>query len=184
MQDWENNISNVNEAAGILDEYGDFIRKVIFYHVKDRNMAEDLYQEFFLSLVSKPVPPNIHNIKSYLYRAVSNDVIDHIRGTERYRELINKYNENLEQSINKDAPENAIIEKEQLGRMLELVKGRLTPTEAQAITLRYGVNCDIKEIAEKMNVNARTVSRYLSIGLGKLRRYFREKKRGKENDKE
>ncbi|MHC4792547.1 MAG: RNA polymerase sigma factor, partial [Planctomycetota bacterium] len=66
--------SNVNHAAKIFSEYGDFIRGVIRYQVGNDAQADDLFQDFFLSLVSRPVPADIQNIKKYLYRAITNDI--------------------------------------------------------------------------------------------------------------
>ena len=67
---------NVNSATKIFDEYGDFIYSVIRYKVKDEASAEDLYQDFFLSLVSSPIRKEVKDMKSYLYRAIINKIFD------------------------------------------------------------------------------------------------------------
>jgi RNA polymerase sigma factor (sigma-70 family) len=46
----------------------------------------------------------------------------------------------------------------------------LQDREAQAFVLRYRDNCSIPEIAARMGVDRRTVSRYLAESLRKLRR--------------
>ena len=43
---------NVAAAARIFAEYGDFIESVIHRRAKNESQADDLCQEFFLSLVS------------------------------------------------------------------------------------------------------------------------------------
>ena len=164
--------SNVARAAEIFSEYGDFIRAVIRYQVSNDAQADDLFQDFFLSLVSKPLPADIQNVKSYLYRAITNDIVDAARRVEKYKTRMNKYAECLNYSINKNSPENALVEIEQTNKMFRLLKGWLRHSEAQAITLRYRNSYNIKEVAKKMHVNNRTVSRYISAGLSKVRQFL------------
>lgn len=161
--------ANVALAAEVFSKYGDFIRAVIRYKVKNEAWAGDLFQDFFLSLVSKPIPAGVQNVRSYLYRAIINDIADGTRRVEKYKTRMNKYAECLNYSINKSAPENALMEKEETDKMFKLIEGWLRRSEAQAVSLRYKNNYDIKEVARKMHVDDRTVSRYISTGLSKIR---------------
>jgi len=164
--------SNVERAAEIFSEYGDFILAIIRYQVSDDAQADDLFQNFFLSLISRPIPPGIQNVKSYLYRAITNDIVDSARRVERYQSLMHKYAKSFDYSINKSAPENALIEKEETNKMFKLIEGWLPYSEAVAVTLRYRDDCNIKEIAKKMHVKRRSVSRYISGGLNKVRQFL------------
>ena len=105
---------NVERAAEIFSEYEDFIFAVIRNQASSDVQANDLFQDFFLSLVSKPIPPGIQNIKSYLYRAIINDIIDAARRVERHKTLMHKYAKFLDYSINNSSPENALIETEEI----------------------------------------------------------------------
>jgi len=168
--------SNVDHTAEIFSEYGDFILAVIRYQVGNDVQADDLYQDFFLSLVSRPIPAGIQNIKSYLYRAITNDIVDAARRVQKYQTRMHKYAECLDYSINKNTPENALIRVEEINKMFKLIGGRLPHSEAQAITSRFRNNFSIKEVAKKMHVNNRTVSRYISAGLSKVRQFLSVKK--------
>lgn len=161
--------SNVAHAAEVFSKYGDFIQAVIRYKVKNEAWAGDLFQDFFLSLVSKPMPSGVQNVRSYLYRAIINDIADGTRRGEKYKTRINKYAERSNYSINKSTPENALIETEETDKMFKLIEGWLRRSEAQAVSLRYKNSYNIKEVAKKMHVNNRTVSRYISTGLSKIR---------------
>ncbi|MHC4790492.1 MAG: RNA polymerase sigma factor [Planctomycetota bacterium] len=166
-------LGNVERAAEIFAEYGDFILAVIRYQVNNDDLSEDLFQDFFLSLASKPLPAGIKNVKSYLYRAITNDIVDAARRVENYQTLLHKYACNLDFSINKSKPENALIDIEQINKLVGIIKGWLPHSEAQAMTLRYKYNHSIEEVAEKMNVSKRSVSRYLSAGLSKVRQILK-----------
>ena len=168
---------NVGIAAEIVSEYTDFIYMVICSQVKNKSRVDDIFQDFFISLVSKPVPHDVKNIKSYLYRAITNDIVDTQRQLERYREQIKKYRENCDFSINNSLPENALVKEEQMNKMFDLMRGRLTSSQSQAIALRYGTNHTIKEVAMEMGVKSTSVSRYICTGLRKIRKSFSVKAR-------
>jgi RNA polymerase sigma factor (sigma-70 family) len=165
-------LNNVARATEIFSEYGDFIRTVIRYQVKNGTQADDLFQDLFLSLVSKPIPVDIQNVKSYLYRAITHDIIDAVRRVEKYKTLMNKYAECFNYSVNKPRPENAMVEAEETNKLFRFLEGRLRHSEAQAITLRYRNSYNIKEVAKKMHVDDRTISRYISTGLNKVRQFL------------
>jgi len=167
--------NSVLMASELLTEHGNFIRAVIRSQVKNEDQAEDIFQDFFLSLVYKPIPKGVKNIKSYLYRAITNDIVDAVRQVERYRVRIHEYSKQFTNSINNTSPENALIKKEQLDKMFALIKGRLPNSESQAIFLRYRKHHSPKEVAEKMGVNDRSVSRYICVGLRKIRQLLTAK---------
>ena len=161
--------NNVGTATEVFAEYRDFIHMVIYSQVQNRSHADDIFQDFFLSLVSTPIPQNVKNIKSYLYRAICNDIVDSQRQVERYNVQIHKYQERSNFSINNTEPENALIRDEQMNKMFKLIKGRLTSSQSQAIVLRYGTNHTVKEVAEKMGVKCTSVTRYICTGLKRMR---------------
>jgi RNA polymerase sigma-70 factor (ECF subfamily) len=160
---------NVRLASTVFADYGSFIRAIIRSQIGDQAEAEDLYQDLFLALIQKPIPESVKNIKAYLYRAIANDAVDVVRRRQAGRTLMRKYGKRPNNSINKCQPENALIEKEQMDIMFELISGRLPKSQTDAITLRYGHNHNITEVAKRMGVDVRTVSRYISVGLRKIR---------------
>ena len=166
---------NVGHAAEVFAEYGDFIHMVIFSQVKNKARIDDIFQDFFLSLVRKPIPQDVKNIKGYLYRAITNDIIDATRRVNKYSYHMHKYHEYPNHFINRRTPENAFIDVEETNKMFGLIKGRLTNSQYQAMALRYGTDHSIKEVAEKMGVKSTSVSRYISIGLKKIRQSLKLK---------
>ena len=164
-------LSNADLAEKIFQEHGDFIHSVISFNVNNEAEAEDLFQDFFLSLISKPIPEEVQNVRGFLYRVVSDKVKDAFRRIERYQARIRRYAERRRR-INNGSPEHAVIEVEEIERMFELVRRRLPPSEGRVVMLRYRNNRDIREVAKEMGIKPRTVSRYVSAGLKKLRQVF------------
>ena len=156
-------------AAKVFAEHGSFIRAIIRFQASDESHEEDLWQEFFLTLVRRPMPSDVRNVKSYLYRAITNDVVDMTRRQEKYQHHVKKHAEEIRISINKATPADAIIETEDSDSVFGYLTRQLRRRESQAVTMRYRRNYSIAQIAAEMGVDKRTVSRYLSSGLRRLR---------------
>ncbi|MCX5643921.1 MAG: sigma-70 family RNA polymerase sigma factor [Phycisphaerae bacterium] len=162
----------VRAAAEVFNTHGGFIRAVIRFQAHNKSEEDDLFQEFFLALIRKPVPADVRNIKSYLYRAVVNHILDSVRMRENYRRLVRKYMEETGIPINNCLAGNVFIieDAEEKDAVVAYFARYLQEREAQAFVLRYRDNFSVGEIAAKMGVNVRTVSRYLSEGLRRLRK--------------
>ena len=167
-----NYANNVDVAAKIFAEYSNFIRMVICYKVKNEAQVDDLFQDFFLFLVVSPLPAGVQNVKGYLYRMITNEVFKAARRVENYQNHMLKYAKRLNHSINKKTPENAFIEAEETKKMFELIERHLPRSYAQAITLRYRDNYDIKEVAKKMKLDRESARKYINRGFGRIRRFL------------
>jgi len=160
----------VQRAAEIFRQYGDFIRAIIGFQARYRSEQEDLFQEFFLVMIRKPIPIDVRSIKSYLYRAVVNHILDSVRLRENYHRAVKKYAKETRIPINSHPSGNVLIDDtEDRSSAIAYFARHLQKREAQALVLRYWHNYSIKEIAASMGVDARTVSRYLSESIRKLR---------------
>jgi len=160
-------------AAQIFAEHGDFIRTVIRLQIRDTSRQDDMFQELFLKLVYEPVPSDVLNIRGYLYRTIVHDMLDMSRRQEKYQQYVEKYAEDARISIHNRPSRNAIEEveeaDEQDSRLRYMVR-QLRRREAQVVILRFRDECTIAEIAERIGTHPRTVSRYLTSGLGRLRK--------------
>jgi RNA polymerase sigma factor (sigma-70 family) len=163
----------VQLVAKIFDQYGDLIRAIIQFNLSDQRNADDVFQDSFLSLLHKPVPEGTQNVKAYLYRAVTNDIIDAARRTRSYRARVCRYAECHKYSVIYEDPQNSVIQAEERREMLRLIERQLPPREAEAVIERFGRDNNIDEAAKRMRVNKRTFSRYLCTGLKRIRRFLK-----------
>lgn len=162
----------IRAAAKVFAEHGRFIRGVIRFHAHDGLHEDDLFQEFFLALIHRPLPANVRNVRGYLYRAIINDAVDMTRRQEKYQRNLKKHAEGTRISINKKTPEDAIEATDEIDSIFAHLATRLQPREAQVVSMRYRQDCSIGEIAAALGINKRTVSRYLSSALSKIRSAF------------
>lgn len=169
--------SNVDRATEIFDEHGEFIRSVIDFNVKDEALSDDIFQDFFLFLVSKPIPQEVQNVKGFLYKVISDTIKDAFRRIGRYQKRIYGYAKHRGRIV-ANHPEDSLIEIEEMKKMFDVIERCLPRNEALAVTLRYRDNCDTAEVAEKMRVKPRSVSSYVSVGLKKIRHVLIASKEG------
>lgn len=162
-------VNPVEDAAQIIDEYEGFIRWIISSQNTFNLSEDDLFQDFYLLLISKPIPTNVKNIRGYLYKAVLNHLADSCSKFHFYEKNVKKIEKNNIFRINKIDPEGALLIKEETNRMFELIKERSPGQKYVAITLRYRDGYSIQEIADKMGLKYSSVARYISKGLGIIR---------------
>ena len=172
--------SSVERAAEVFDQHGDFIRSVIHFHVRNKTEAEDLFQDLFLSIVAKPMPEEVRNVKGFLYKLITDTIKDAYRRIIRYQTRIHRYAEYYLRII-ESHPAAGLIDVEESKKMLDLIERHLPTKEALAVKLRYKDDCDIEKVAEKMGVKTRSASRYVSIGLKKIGHVL-DKKQGSNYD--
>ena len=172
--DPDNHRCNVAAAAKICLDYGDFIRNVVRLKIQDEDQADDLLQDFFVSIASNPLPREVQNIESYLHKAITNDIIKAIHQKEKYRSYIHEYAECYNHPSSEKRPETAALEAEEANRIFELIVKQLPPMEAQAVCSRYRDGLSNKKIAEKMSVHCATARGYVSEELSRIRRLLKD----------
>lgn len=163
----------LENITNIWQQNESFIRNAILSQVNDADLAEDIFQDFFLSLISKPIDPNMQNIKGYLHRAIRNDIIDAARRRKSYRALLHRYATHRNHTSIPKSVEYIVANTEEAEKMLDHIQALLVHSEAEAIRLRHHCDYSVGEVADKLQVKKRTVSRYVSVGLKKLRQFLK-----------
>ncbi len=158
-------------ASEIFEQYGEFLRAMVYINISDKSLVEDIMQDFFVSLVEHPVREGIEDIKSYLYKAIVNDIIDKIRRINYYQEKVQRYrrvadNNRIKQKI---TFEETLLEREEIIKLFKKIEKNLPQKEAAAVLNYCTFQYDIATAAERMQVDTRTFSRYVCVGLKKLR---------------
>jgi RNA polymerase sigma factor (sigma-70 family) len=160
---------DVRRAAEVFQRYGKEIRCFVELQARDEAEADDLFQEFFLSLVRSRMPQNITSMKRYLYRAIANDLMSRMRTYRRYQRRLRAYAEMRQQQQHQDDPDKHTVRAEQARRVFELIERHLPPREAEAVTCRFRKDWSNGEVAEHMGVDRRSVTRYLCAGIKRIK---------------
>jgi len=167
----ESNSNPVEDAGQIIIEYEGFIRGVIRSLNTTHISEDDLFQDFYLALIAKPLPEDVRNMKSFLYKAIVNHLSTSFKRTRLYEKKINNFKNISDFEVNKiDSTSALLIEEDEMNKMFEIIKENTPKQKYEAISLRYREGYSIKEIAEKMGIKYTSVTRYISTGLRKVRR--------------
>lgn len=147
----------------------------ILFIVHDRSMAEDLFQETFVKIISK-----LHEGKycssgkfvSWMLRIAHNAVMDWYR-RQKNEKTMEVYNENdlygdstsvLDANI-----ENHFV-KEQVLRDVQRMMNLLPITQREVVFMRFYQNLSFKEIAELTNVSINTALGRMRYAVMNMRR--------------
>ena len=162
--------ARVQSAAEVFAKYGNHIRAIIQFHVNDKSRADDLFQDFFVSIVHNPIPAHIEDVETYLYKALTHDTIDFARRTNNYQDGIQKYAESRRYDATEEDPQSSIMNTEATEQMLQLLERLLSKREAAVLWHRYGNGLSTSDTARQTNMDKKTVTRYLSLARKKIRR--------------
>ncbi|HEX42434.1 MAG TPA: sigma-70 family RNA polymerase sigma factor [Phycisphaerales bacterium] len=177
---------NVKAALDIILEHGVYIRQVIRGLTVNDSDAEDLFQDFFLRLVQRPIGPRVKNIRGFLRKLLVFDALDTQRRARRRAARVEKYCRYFKKSVNNGGPGDAIVEEEQLDALLGAFDQYEARQRSLAVRLRFREARSNAEIAAIMGISEDSVSRYISTALAKMRKIMEDvrKKEGSDNDAE
>lgn len=150
----------------IVQYYENKIYTTVFRLVRQHDTAQDLVQEIFIKVFY-----NLHKYKAvgsfnaWLYRIVVNQCYDYLRKQPMLEEI---------EFIEKQTPENKILQKEQLQQLDQLLH-QLDKTEYFILLLRYVNELSYDEISEVLQIPLNEVRNKLHRSKRKLRQYATKK---------
>jgi RNA polymerase sigma-70 factor (family 1) len=131
--------------------------------LNDLDDAGDVLHDLFVWLWEERAKLAITgNLKNYLFTAIRNRIIDHIRKNntrQKYADLLEELSYSLEQQL----------EAKELGQMLEHSITELSPRTAEIYRLSRQDHLSVKEIAAQLGLSEQTVKNQLTTALKHLR---------------
>lgn len=184
MSDEELAMAYINGNNGAFDELlsrsQDKIFNYIFYVVKDDDLANDLFQETFLKIITKMQHGRYTVSGKFLWwatRVAHNVIIDHYRDVKNNKMVepgkdndLSNLKVNSVLGLNR---ENEMNNEQVLKDVKRLMKALPEP-QREVVYLRYFKEMSFKEIAEMTNVSINTSLGRMRYALINLRRMTRE----------
>jgi len=139
----------------------------LFGFIKDSERARDMAQDIFMTIWSnKEKLKEVKSFNSYLFKIAKNNIcnyFDHVVVNEKYiagQLLQSVETENLEETVFAN----------QLQSMIDIAISQM-PSQRKKIFVMSRINgLSNAEIAEKLNINKRTVENHLTAALADLRK--------------
>ena len=167
-----------NDAlSALLARYKEKIYSTIFYLVKDKHLAEDLFQDVFMKIIDKLRSKNYNEEGKFLHWALRishNICVDFFRREKRNTTVSGEQNNIFELlELSGDAADTKLVSNqvnEKLRSMLDL----LPDEQREVIVLRHFADLSFKEIAELTNTSINTSLGRMRYGLINLRKMMEE----------
>jgi len=168
--------------AELLNRHKDRIYSTIFYLVRETELAEDLFQDAFMRIITKLREKHYNEEGKFIAWAVTltrNLVMDYfrvnkhmfmVRGNDDYSpfDVMPEGNRNaLEQIIH-----NEKVEK--VRRMID----RLSPNQKEVVILRHYAGLSFKEIASTLNININTALGRMHFAVIEMKAMVQSEKTG------
>jgi RNA polymerase sigma factor (sigma-70 family) len=170
------NYVNGNEASleTLVKRHQRSIYTAIYMLIRDRNLADDIFQETFIKIIHTLKNGNYNEEGKFLpwaARVARNLCIDYMRKMKRDVTITDTAGNDLFSylSIAEEPKEDAIIRHQSEQNVRDLI--RLLPEEQrQVLIMRHWGNMSFKEIADATGVSINTALGRMRYGLTNLRR--------------
>jgi RNA polymerase sigma-70 factor, ECF subfamily len=169
----ENELVNQNHV--LLEHVFRQLHSPLFFYavkfVKDEDVAKDLVQDAFLGLLNRTENEKIENLKSYLFKAVRNNCLNHLNHKKVENEFQEKEIEQSKREITYYDTHATLVEKELQQKLMEAIED-LPEHYRVPFKLSRFEELKNKEIAEKLQLPQRTVETQIYRALTILRKKF------------
>jgi|AntRauTorcE11897_2_1112592.scaffolds.fasta_scaffold00306_16 RNA polymerase sigma-70 factor (ECF subfamily) len=174
FQKWCEEIRN-----GSKDSYSDFFRscyehyvRFAYRYVKSKSQACDLVQDAFIKIWKKRdnLDPS-KSLKSFTFTIIRNLCLNHVRDYKNRFETLDDSNHQPNALIIHQDQENDSYIEETLNTIESLIK-KLPERQQEAFELSRVDGLRHEEIAEVMNISARTVNNHIVSALKFLRKEY------------
>ena len=145
-----NNDKQNKAINDLMENYNELVNQIfrfIYLKTSNKEIAEDLTQDCFLSTVKYLKDKEVRNIKAFLFRTARNKVIDYYRIKNR---II--YSDELVLANEKISSRDDIAIKQDARMIIEKLNS-LGEEDKEILMMRYIEDMNIKEIAEALGKN-------------------------------
>jgi len=170
-----------NEACleMLINRHKDRIFTTIILIVKDRYIAEDIFQETFIKAI-RTLKAGKYNEEGkflpWIIRIARNMSIDHFRKSKRMPMVTSSDGEDVfrTMNINVENREEQIIRTQRDEQIRDLIQ-QLPPEQKEVLVLRHYGDMSFKEIAAITNVSINTALGRMRYALNNMRKIMEEK---------
>lgn len=170
---------NVRALETLIMRYKDKLFSSILFLVKDKYLAEDLFQESFIRIIDT-LRQNRYNEEGkflpWAIRIAHNLCVDHFRKLKRLPTIVDSDNNDIFEwlQVPEDSPEQKMIRQQSHAKVHTMLQ-QLPEEQREVIVLRHFGDLSFKEIAEATNCSINTALGRMRYGLINLRRMMTEK---------
>ncbi len=169
-----------NAISHLIERHRRRVRDYIYMLVKDRDAADDIFQETFIKavrVIDEGRYVDSGKFLSWILRIAHNQVIDYFRARKQNRQVNESeagYDMLAAMRLAEGSVEDAMVS-EQTEREVRALVEMLPAEQREVVLMRYFGGLSFKEIAEQTDVSINTALGRMRYALINLRRMIREK---------
>jgi RNA polymerase sigma factor (sigma-70 family) len=168
------NAGNVNAFEALVLRHKDKLYTSIFFLVKDKYLAEDIFQDVFIRIIDTIKSGRYTEEGKFLpwaMRIAHNLCVDYFRKVKRTPTIKNSDDQDIFEVLNftEDSAEDKMIKKQSHNRVKDMLD-QLPEDQREVIILRHYADMSFKEIAEITNCSINTALGRMRYGLINLRK--------------
>jgi len=167
---------NVKSFEDVVNKYEIVVVRFVYSMIKDKQLAEDITQEVFISVYNKLYTfDSNYKFSNWILRIAKNKCIDYVRKYKKLNE------DNIDEIINissKEAsPEQTIIFNE-TKESVEKYLSSLNQLDKQIISLRYSQNITFNDISNILQISESSVKRRYYKIKDQFKKYIEVNEKG------
>lgn len=162
----------------LLSRYQSKVYGYIFSVVKDKDIADDIFQETFYKVIytiNSGYYKDENKFIHWVMRIAHNLIVDYFRRIGKMPIVPNRPDYDIVDTLklHDDNVEKQIMRKQTGSNIRKLIK-KLPPEQRRVVIMRHYGRLDFKEIAERTNVSINTALGRMRYAIINLRRLARE----------
>lgn len=170
---------NTDALSTLVSRYKDKIYTSIYLLVKDKYLAEDLFQDVFIRIIDTLNGGRYTDEGKFLpwaLRIAHNMCVDHFRKVKRSPSIKTSDDRDIFEvlNFNEASPEQKMMQSQSHDRVRKMLD-MLPEDQREVIILRHYANLSFKEIAELTQCSINTALGRMRYGLINLRKMMLEK---------
>lgn len=164
----------------LIERHSRRVRDYINMMVKDRDVAEDIFQETFIKavrVIDEGRYTDNGKFLSWILRIAHNQVIDHFRA-QRQDKAVSESDAGFDMLGTLKFAERTVEDSmvsDQIERDVRALVDQLPEEQREVVMMRYFSGLSFKDIAEQTNVSINTALGRMRYALINLRRMIKEK---------
>lgn len=152
------------DIGALFTEHGPELQAYLTKKLRCPHMAADFTQELFLRLAELPAIEAIGNVRSYLYQAARNLVIDHFRKEDRQQTYSSAPEELGEIPADVTLVDDALSARQELLRLQKAMQA--LPQRTQLVFFSNKVEgLTYAQVAHRLNISESSVQKHLAKAL-------------------
>jgi RNA polymerase sigma factor (sigma-70 family) len=170
---------NSDAVEELVNRYKDRIYTSIYYLVKDKYLAEDIFQDVFIKIIDTIRLGKYTDEGKFLpwaLRIAHNLCVDHFRKVKRTPTIQTADGSDIFDVLNfkEDSAEESVMQRQSYDRVRKMID-MLPEEQKEVIILRHYADLSFKEIADLTKCSINTALGRMRYGLINLRRIMTEK---------